>query len=134
MHTPWPKIGGPHDPTKAWGRGTNSPKVSHPPGVATTLWSPSHPGGWLVTPSSHKDPFFCCACSPAPERSVPQEPLQGPSAGTLRAPDPRASTPGFVRPATWGTWGAEDRAGAAWGAGYGSEEGDTEPEPQPRWD
>lgn len=59
--------------------------------MATTLWSPSHPGGWLVTPSSHKDPLFCDACAPAPERSAPLEPLQGPSAGALCTPGPRAA-------------------------------------------
>lgn len=93
------------------GGGAPTPPKSPTPEGGTTLWSPSHPGGWPVTPSSHKDPLFCRACAPAPERSAPQEPLQGPSAGALRAPGPRASTSGFVRPATWGTWGAEGRAG-----------------------
>lgn len=61
-HAPRPRMGGPHDPAKAWGAGHQLPQSRSPPGV-TALAAPAiltRPPGWLMPPAPTRTRFLLC--------------------------------------------------------------------------
>ena len=94
-HAPRPRLGGPHDPAKAWGAGQQLPQSRSPPEV-TALAARAilpRPPGWLMPPAPTRTRFLL---RPRPLSGAlsPQKPFQGPSAGTLR-PQPTRRHPGI---------------------------------------
>lgn len=134
-HAPRPRTRGPHDPAKAWGgRGTNSPKVAHPPAVPASAAPATRPRPprWRPPPCSHADPLPALP-APLPRSAQPARALPG---AACRRPTPPAHAPA-PRDRSAGLSGGLGRPGAGRGRHGAPHEGareGREPEPQPRRD